>query len=60
MIRRIWLTGAAVVACGGVAQAQDVNDLAKRLGSRADVLQISLSPGESRSPMSPRLEADSG
>lgn len=44
MIRRIWLIGAAAVACGGVAQAQGVDDLAKRLGSRADVLQISLSP----------------
>lgn len=44
MIRGIWLVGVAVAAVGGAVQAQGVDDLAKRLGSRADVLQISLSP----------------
>lgn len=37
---------AALLAAGyaGTAAAQDVNDLARRFGSRSDVLQISLSP----------------
>jgi dipeptidyl aminopeptidase/acylaminoacyl peptidase len=44
MIRKLFIAAAAaVVLCGG-ARAQDVNDLARRFGSRTDILQISLSP----------------
>ncbi len=43
MVRKFSIVAAASLTICGAAQAQ-VNDLAQRLGSRADVLQISLSP----------------
>ena len=44
MIRKLCIAAAVSVAVCGAARAQGVDDLAQRLGSRADVLQISLSP----------------
>lgn len=45
MFRTRWLVIAILAASvASIAQAQDAEDLARRFGSRADVLQISLSP----------------
>jgi dipeptidyl aminopeptidase/acylaminoacyl peptidase len=45
MIRTHWVAiGALAAGLGADARAQDVNDLARRFGSRSDVQQISLSP----------------
>jgi len=44
MIRKFCIAAAAAVTFSGAAHAQGVDDLARRLGSRPDVLQVSLSP----------------
>ena len=45
MFRIRWIVFAILAtSLASVGQAQDANDLARRIGSRPDVLQISLSP----------------